>query len=152
MLEDKLVDLIGLAKQNPDRAGAVFLNWFGWSSHSEMPPWTIEKFVDGEAHIHFFDYATGAIKAGIREYCSNSGLRFSARMIDGYFPTEYLHISKNNKDLLQIHNTTCSTTARPYICVHLQANTTNAKILLDLFGHIMDEEDLEFYKKRYAGD
>ena len=76
---------------------------------------------------------------------------FSVELSDKPFHEKdmFICISKKDKPLLKVHNTSCSTSSAAYICVHLQADNAALKILLDIFKHTIESNDAIIYDKIY---
>jgi hypothetical protein len=141
--------LMRRARKDPEMLWTTFQCWYRPMRRNEMPCWIIERIDGDEFHVHLWDYATGAIEDSIRKFCAQKKLDFSAEIVKDPLPERHLCISKNGQPLLRMHNTSCSTNADPFICVHLRQDDKAIKTLLVLFEISFYPESLTFYQKLY---
>jgi hypothetical protein len=99
----------------------IFIDWFLHFNefqlrYGDRPSWCLEKYEPPEMpHIHFWDYALDRISPGIEKYCRENGLKLipEAELI-----LPHLTIHDNDKKILEVHDTFCSTPSNPYVCFH----------------------------------
>jgi len=146
--------LMRLASPHPKITWALFQRWYRSSMRDEMPVWVIERFVDGGAHFHLFDYSIRAFEDSLKRPRGRNGLDFSVDGAAVFLPEKHLCISDRTGPLLRIHDTSCSTETEPFICVHLPLRDDSLRLFVRMFSHSILPQDFAFYRRiytKYAG-
>jgi len=149
-LSGRMKGLMRLVKPHPEITWALFQRWYRRSLQEDMPAWVLERFVDEEARVHLFDYSIYAFEDSLKRWCGRNQLDFSVEPVENLFPERHLCISKKTGPLLRIHDTSCSTEAEPFICVHIPPGDDALRLFVRMFRHSIYAQDMAFYRRIYT--